>query len=162
MCNHLIINAITAQKWKGGITNDKNYFSEKVQENILISVKKVQIQGLVGYFSWNPTAFTIGYCPTAIRLGWKPIPSKARVTRDDEQAHYNARYCLPDSHFLLVFNPETSSRVTLATLGIASSQIYTNHQPTTTSYPTRSRHCANGFYRWLPTSNQTTDNQTTD
>ena len=78
----------------------------------------MQIQGLVGYFSWNPTAFTIGYRPTAIRLGWKPIPSKARVTRDDEQAHYNARYCLPGSHFLLVFNPETSSRVTLATLGI--------------------------------------------
>ena len=109
---------ITSWRWKSGITNDKNYFSEKVQENILISVKKVQIQGLVGYFSWNPTAFTIGYCPTAIRLGWKPIPSKARVTRDDEQAHYNARYCLPDSHFLLVFNPETSSRVTLAALGI--------------------------------------------
>ena len=30
MCNHLIINTITAQRWKGGITNDKIYFSEKV------------------------------------------------------------------------------------------------------------------------------------
>ena len=78
----------------------------------------MQIQRFFCYFSWNPTAFTIGYRPTAIRLGWNPIPSKARVTRDDEQAHYNARYCLPDSHFLLVFNPETSSRVTLAALGI--------------------------------------------
>ena len=62
MCNHLIINAITAQKWKGGITNDKNYFSEKVQENILISVKKVQIQGSRGllflesngFYHWLP------------------------------------------------------------------------------------------------------------
>ena len=116
-------------RWKGGITNDKNYFSEKVQENILISVKKVQIQRFFCYFSWNPTAFTIGYRPTAIRLGWKPIPSKARVTRDDEQAHYNARYCLPDSHFLLVFNPETSSRVTLAALGIGFQPNL--HQPTT-------------------------------
>ena len=35
MCNHLIINAITAQKWKGGITNDKIYFSEKVQEKVV-------------------------------------------------------------------------------------------------------------------------------
>ena len=35
MRNHLIINAITAQRWKGGITNDKIYFSEKVQEKVL-------------------------------------------------------------------------------------------------------------------------------
>ena len=27
-------------------------------------------------------------------------------------------YCLPDSRPLLIYNPETSSRVTLATLGI--------------------------------------------
>ena len=39
MRNHLIINAITAQKWKGGITNDKNYFSEKMQEKVLTTVK---------------------------------------------------------------------------------------------------------------------------
>ena len=26
-------------------------------------------------------------------------------------------YCLPDSHLLIVYNPETSSRVTLASLG---------------------------------------------
>ena len=93
----------------------------------------MQIQGLVGYFSWNPTAYTIGYRPTAIRLGWKPVPSKARVTRDDEQAHYNARYCLPDSNFLLVFNPETSSRVTLAALGIGFQPNL--HQPTTNHHP---------------------------
>ena len=37
---------------------------------------------------------------------------------------------------------------------LASSQIYTNQQPTITPYPSRSRHCANGFYRWLPTTNQ--------
>ena len=35
MRNHLIINAITAQKWKGGITNDKKYFSEKMQEKVV-------------------------------------------------------------------------------------------------------------------------------
>ena len=109
----------------------------------------MQIQGLVGYFSWNPTAYPIGYRPPAIRLGWKPIPSKARVIRDDEQAHYNARYCLPDSHFLLVFNPETSSRVTLAALGIGFQPNL--HQPTTVPHPSRNHHCANGFYRWLPT-----------
>ncbi|MDY3073234.1 MAG: hypothetical protein SOW57_01110, partial [Prevotella sp.] len=28
-----------------------------------------------------------------------------------------SRYCLPDSYPLLAFNPETSSRVTLASLG---------------------------------------------
>ena len=35
MCNHLIINAITVQRWKGGITNDKIYFSDKVQEKVV-------------------------------------------------------------------------------------------------------------------------------
>jgi len=30
---------ITTQRWKGGITNDKNYFSEKVQEKVLTTVK---------------------------------------------------------------------------------------------------------------------------
>ena len=30
-----------------------------------------------------------------------------------------ARYCLPDSSLLLSYNPETASRVTLASLGIA-------------------------------------------
>jgi len=39
MCNYLIINTITAQRWKDGITNDKNYFSEKVQEKVLTTVK---------------------------------------------------------------------------------------------------------------------------
>ena len=57
MCNHLIINAITEQKWKGGITNDKNYFSEKVQENILISVKKVRIQGSRGLLFLESNGF---------------------------------------------------------------------------------------------------------
>ena len=35
-----------------------------------------------------------------------------------------ARYCLPDSHFILVCNPETSSRVTLASLGIGFQPIH--------------------------------------
>ena len=35
MHNLLIINAITIQRWKGGITNNKNYFSEKVQEKVV-------------------------------------------------------------------------------------------------------------------------------
>ena len=37
---HLIIKAIATPRWKGGITNDKKYFSGKRQENILITVKK--------------------------------------------------------------------------------------------------------------------------
>ena len=39
MRNHLIIKTITVQRWKGGITNDKIYFSEKVQEKVLTTVK---------------------------------------------------------------------------------------------------------------------------
>ena len=37
---HLIIKTITAPRWKGGITNDKKYFSGKEAENILTTVKK--------------------------------------------------------------------------------------------------------------------------
>ncbi|MDD6511067.1 MAG: hypothetical protein PUF52_07675 [Prevotella sp.] len=37
---HLIFKTITAPRWKGGITNDKKYFSGKRQENILTTVKK--------------------------------------------------------------------------------------------------------------------------
>ena len=55
MRNHLIINAITAQKWKGGITNDKKYFSEKMQEKVLTTVKKMHNKGLsvVGLWLWG-------------------------------------------------------------------------------------------------------------
>ena len=70
---------------------------------------------------------------------WKTIPSAARVTRDEVSglkqrrgscledstlpvyAHrifYMFWYCLPDSSFCYSLYPETSSRVTLATLGI--------------------------------------------
>ena len=111
----------------------------------------MQIQGLVGYFSWNPTAYTIGYRPTAIRLGWKPIPSKARVTRDDEQAHYNARYCLPDSHLFRLY---ISRDFVPGYSRCARYWLPAKSTPTITPYPSRSRHCANGFYRWLPTTNQ--------
>ena len=38
----LIITMITMQRWKGGITNNKKYFSEKVQEKVLTTVKKWQ------------------------------------------------------------------------------------------------------------------------
>ena len=40
------------------------------------------------------------------------------------------RYCLPDSSLLLSYNPETSSRVTLASLGTVF-QTTNNQQPTT-------------------------------
>ena len=53
----LIIKVVTALRWKGGITNDKKYFSEKVQENILISVKKVQIHGLRGLLFLESNGF---------------------------------------------------------------------------------------------------------
>ena len=33
--NHLIIKMITIPRWKGGTSNDKNYFSEKTQEKVV-------------------------------------------------------------------------------------------------------------------------------
>ena len=38
----LIITMITMQRWKGGITNNKKYFSEKVYGKVLTTVKKWQ------------------------------------------------------------------------------------------------------------------------
>ena len=38
--NRLTIKAIITQRWNGGITNNKKYFSEKVQEKVLTIVKK--------------------------------------------------------------------------------------------------------------------------
>ena len=38
----LSIKDITMQGWKGGITNNKKYFSEKVYEKVLTTVKKWQ------------------------------------------------------------------------------------------------------------------------
>ena len=40
MYKPLIIRVVTPPRWKGGITNDKKYFSEKVQEKVLTTVKK--------------------------------------------------------------------------------------------------------------------------
>ena len=49
-------------------------------------------------------------------------------------------YCLPDSHPLLIYNPETSSRVTLAALGIVfQTKLPTTNNPqpiTNTPQPT--------------------------
>ena len=42
---YLIICALTTTRWKGGITNDKNYFSEKGREKVLTIVKKVHFNG---------------------------------------------------------------------------------------------------------------------
>ncbi len=42
---HLIFKTITAPRWKGGITNDKKYFSGKEQENILTTVKSLHFYG---------------------------------------------------------------------------------------------------------------------
>ena len=114
----------------------------------------MQIQGLRGYFSWNPTAFTIGYRPTAIRLGWKPIPSKARVTRDEVSGSikHKGDSCLEDStithidvtmskriimqgtvfqtaSFFLSLIPRLRPGLLSLRSVLASSQIYTNHQP---------------------------------
>ena len=38
---------ITTPRWKGGTSNDKKYFSEKVQEKVLTTVKRLHIKGLV-------------------------------------------------------------------------------------------------------------------
>ena len=35
MYKPLIIRAVAPPRWKGGITNDKKYFSEKVQEKVV-------------------------------------------------------------------------------------------------------------------------------
>ena len=57
-------------------------------------------------------------CLLVDSFGWKPIPSEARVTRDEVAGIKKVREsCLPDSLSLLVYNPETSSQVTLASLG---------------------------------------------
>ena len=37
--NPLITKAITVKRWKGGITNEKKYFSENRGEKVLITVK---------------------------------------------------------------------------------------------------------------------------
>ena len=120
----------------------------------------MQIQGLVGYFSWNPTAFTIGYRPPAIRLGWKPIPSKARVTRDEVSGSIKHKRdsCLEDStrthidvtrskrimmqgtvfqtaNFFLSLTPRLRPGLLSLRSVLASSQIYTNQQPTTATTP---------------------------
>ena len=41
-----------------------------------------------------------------------------RVRTEPKAKEHVIRYCLPDSSLLLSYNPETSSRVTLASLGI--------------------------------------------
>ena len=38
-CKPLIIRAVTPMRWKGGITNDKKYFSEKRRGKVLTAVK---------------------------------------------------------------------------------------------------------------------------
>ena len=70
----------------------------------------------------------------ATRLGWKPIPSEARVTRDEVSGYMKTQKKLSGRQYLIdlflfgtVFqtavnhffiHPETTSRVTLASLGI--------------------------------------------
>ena len=79
------------------------------------------------------------WCLVVGSFGWKPIPSAARVTRDEVSGLKQRRgelsgrqylagvcsshffmfwYCLPDSFFCYSLYPETSSQVTLAALGI--------------------------------------------
>ena len=43
--NSLIIKGMTTPRWKGGITNEKKYFSGKRQENILMTVKRLHFYG---------------------------------------------------------------------------------------------------------------------
>ena len=45
-------------------------------------------------------------------------PLRYKSNTDSTDASLGGRYCLPDSHSLHVYNPETPSRVTLAALGI--------------------------------------------
>ena len=39
MYKPLIIRAVAPPRWKGGITNDKKYFSENMAEKVLTTVK---------------------------------------------------------------------------------------------------------------------------
>ena len=39
MYKPLIIRLVTSPRWKGGITNDKKYFSENMAEKVLTTVK---------------------------------------------------------------------------------------------------------------------------
>ena len=43
----LIIKIVRVQRWNGGTSNDKIYFSEKSTEKVLTTVKKPHIKGLV-------------------------------------------------------------------------------------------------------------------
>ena len=42
--NPLITKAITVKRWKGGITNEKKYFSENRGEKVLTTVKYYYLQ----------------------------------------------------------------------------------------------------------------------
>ena len=63
-----------------------------------------------------------------------PVFFRTRIDRIDADASLGGRYCLPDSHSLHVYNPETPSRVTLAMLGIGFQpnlpSIQLNHKTT--------------------------------
>ena len=62
------------------------------------------------------------------RRGW--IYSDFPESWERKAKEHVIRYCLPDSSLLLSYNPETSSRVTLASLGTVF-QTTNNQQPTT-------------------------------
>ena len=68
------------------------------------------------------------------RFGWKPIPSAARVTRDEVSGIRKVMGTVFQTAVPPCFiNPETSSRVTLALLGIVFQtnlvgSLYGNHQ----------------------------------
>ena len=45
LCKPLIIRAVTPMRWKGGITNDKKYFSGNSVEKVLTTVKSMPFAG---------------------------------------------------------------------------------------------------------------------
>ena len=81
-------------------------------------------------------------------LGWKTVPPTERSIRVNPinpcskktrrlnehgfigfNGFYQRWYCLPDSSPFIIGNPETSSRVTLATLGIVfQTKLITNYK----------------------------------
>ena len=73
---------IDTQWWKGGITNDKKYFSSKVQEKVLTTVKKTAFERT----DVSSDSFFKG-CWLLVIGCWLVC------------SYYNAgaRYCLPDS-----------------------------------------------------------------
>ena len=90
----------------------------RVGANAIRSKSNAQYQ-----IKWNP--WKIKSVVSALSVNFLSACALSRRRRSK-----SARYCLPDSSLLLSYNPETSSRVTLASLGTV---FQTDHLTTQSS-----------------------------